>query len=329
MGSAIALLAADIDGPPAELMLVFAAWFFILGSILGSFVNVVIHRLPRGMSVSQPPSHCPRCKHAIRWFDNVPVLSWLVLRGRCRDCGAPISARYPAVEAACGAILVLVLLCDGGTWWAVALVAGRVDGDFLAVSVRMAADAALLLTVLAAMLIRYDGRCVPGRLWWTAALAIVAATLLSLAGDHPGTRGGWMRGWVAPSPLWAALGGVIGLALGSGAARFARDAKAITPPKNQKRNDTAGTAQHGPPAAVKPVASRPWAELIYGAGCAGCAFGAGAALVAAAGWLVIWLPVLSALRNRHAENEKGAIAAFPMTYLLLVALLALVVRGGF
>jgi leader peptidase (prepilin peptidase)/N-methyltransferase len=70
-----------------------------LGLILGSFLNVVIHRLPRGESVVSPPSSCPGCGARIRPFDNVPVVSWLLLRGRARCCGVPISPRYPVVEA--------------------------------------------------------------------------------------------------------------------------------------------------------------------------------------------------------------------------------------
>jgi leader peptidase (prepilin peptidase) / N-methyltransferase len=72
------------------------------GLIIGSFANVCIHRLPRRQSVGTPPSSCPRCGARIRPWDNVPVLSWLFLRGRCRGCKAPISARYPLVEAANG-----------------------------------------------------------------------------------------------------------------------------------------------------------------------------------------------------------------------------------
>jgi leader peptidase (prepilin peptidase) / N-methyltransferase len=70
----------------------------VLGAILGSFLNVVIHRLPRGESLASPGSRCPNCGAAIAPYDNVPVLSWLLLRGRCRHCGAPISPRYPTVE---------------------------------------------------------------------------------------------------------------------------------------------------------------------------------------------------------------------------------------
>jgi leader peptidase (prepilin peptidase)/N-methyltransferase len=80
----------------------------VLGLAVGSFLNVVIWRVPRGESVVRPPSACPACGHRIRARDNVPVLGWLLLRGRCRDCGAPISARYPLVEAGTGALFGLV-----------------------------------------------------------------------------------------------------------------------------------------------------------------------------------------------------------------------------
>ena len=67
-------------------------------AVLGSFLNVVIHRLPLGQSLASPGSRCPSCGTPIAPYDNVPVVSWLLLRGRCRHCGAPISVRYPAVE---------------------------------------------------------------------------------------------------------------------------------------------------------------------------------------------------------------------------------------
>jgi len=76
------------------------AWFFFLGSCIGSFMNVVIYRLPEGKSISHPGSHCPICGHAIRGRDNIPILSWLILRAKCRDCQVRIPARYPAVEFA-------------------------------------------------------------------------------------------------------------------------------------------------------------------------------------------------------------------------------------
>ena len=82
----------------------------VLGLMVGSFLNVVIHRVPQRASVVRPPSHCPACDAQIAPRDNVPVLSWLLLRGRCRSCGAPISARYPLVELLTAVLFVAVAL---------------------------------------------------------------------------------------------------------------------------------------------------------------------------------------------------------------------------
>lgn len=80
----------------------------VLGLLIGSFLNVVVWRVPRGESVVRPPSACPSCGHAIRPRDNVPVLSWLLLRGRCRDCRHPISPRYPLVELGNGVLFAVM-----------------------------------------------------------------------------------------------------------------------------------------------------------------------------------------------------------------------------
>jgi leader peptidase (prepilin peptidase) / N-methyltransferase len=76
--------------------------FFVLGCITGSFLNVCIHRLPLEMSIISPRSHCPHCKYAIPWYLNLPLITWLALRGRCKNCGAPISPRYFIVELLTG-----------------------------------------------------------------------------------------------------------------------------------------------------------------------------------------------------------------------------------
>lgn len=83
---------------------------FILGASIGSFINVVVYRLPAGLSVLWPPSRCPHCLNQLKAYDNVPVLGWLWLRGRCRYCKNKIAARYPVVEAITGIIFVLVFL---------------------------------------------------------------------------------------------------------------------------------------------------------------------------------------------------------------------------
>jgi leader peptidase (prepilin peptidase)/N-methyltransferase len=96
-----------------------AAVAAILGAIVGSFLNVVAYRLPRGESLLHPPSACPSCGTPIKPYDNVPVLGWLWLRGRCRSCGAPISPKYPIVEAVTGllcAACVLKFGADQDVW---------------------------------------------------------------------------------------------------------------------------------------------------------------------------------------------------------------------
>jgi leader peptidase (prepilin peptidase)/N-methyltransferase len=95
-------------------------WFFIgvltlFGLLFGSFANVVVWRVPRGESIASPGSHCPRCDAAIAWYDNVPVLSWLLLRGRCRRCGEPIALRYPLVEVAAGVLFALAAVRFGAS----------------------------------------------------------------------------------------------------------------------------------------------------------------------------------------------------------------------
>ncbi len=87
----------------------------VLGLVIGSFLNVCIFRVPHGMSVSVPRSHCPKCKKPVASYDNIPILSYLILGGRCRHCRAPISLRYPAIEAVSGLISVLVYLKFGLT----------------------------------------------------------------------------------------------------------------------------------------------------------------------------------------------------------------------
>lgn len=99
---------ADLATParqlPLPLAAVSTAWALCMGLVVGSFLNVVIARLPQGLSVITPRSRCPRCETQIAWHDNVPVLSWLLLRGRCRGCRTPISARYPLIELLGGVV---------------------------------------------------------------------------------------------------------------------------------------------------------------------------------------------------------------------------------
>jgi leader peptidase (prepilin peptidase) / N-methyltransferase len=130
----------------------------VLGAVFGSFLNVVAYRLPRGESLSRPRSRCPGCETPIRPYDNVPVLSWLVLRGRCRSCQTPISARYPLVEAATGLLCALVVLAKGA------------DADALL-------GLALVLLLVPITLIDLDHRIIPNRL--TLIGAVIAPLLVA------------------------------------------------------------------------------------------------------------------------------------------------------
>ncbi len=129
------------------------------GLLLGSFLNVVAYRLPRGESLVHPRSRCPRCETQLRAIDNVPVLSWVALRGRCHHCGAPISARYPLVELTTGALFVAVVASQDEAW--------RIVLGLLL--------AALLVPIT---LIDFDHRIIPNKL---TALGAIAALVVVVA----------------------------------------------------------------------------------------------------------------------------------------------------
>jgi len=173
---------------------------FVWGAMLGSFVNVVVHRVPRGASVVHGRSRCPRCGAAVRPRDNVPVIGWLLLRGRCRDCAAPISARYPIVEAGCGLLVAVIAAVD--------LVHGGVDrmllrGEWLPWA-RFAFHCMTALTLVAWVLIAAAGGRVPG----PAARGAVIATGLAAVAVPAVLRWGVLPDggtWPAEQPRLAAL----------------------------------------------------------------------------------------------------------------------------
>jgi leader peptidase (prepilin peptidase)/N-methyltransferase len=147
-------------------VLVLAALAVCGGLLAGSFLNVVVWRLPRGESLVLPGSHCPGCDAPVRPYDNVPVLSWLLLRGRCRDCRAPISPRYPLVEGACAALAAGVALTLRG------------DG-----AQELLLGLALTALLVPIALIDLDHRIIPNAL---TALGAVAALAIGLATDPAG-----------------------------------------------------------------------------------------------------------------------------------------------
>jgi leader peptidase (prepilin peptidase) / N-methyltransferase len=107
------MILAGTENPLTIPLALACALAAVLGAMIGSFLNVVIHRLPREESIVFPNSTCPRCRAAIKAYDNIPILSFLILRGRCRACGAQISPRYPAVEALTALLFATVAWHDG------------------------------------------------------------------------------------------------------------------------------------------------------------------------------------------------------------------------
>lgn len=157
----------------------------VLGLAVGSFLNVVVWRVPRDESVVRPPSACPACGHAIRPRDNVPVVSWLLLRARCRDCGEPISARYPAVEATTAALFVLA------TWWLL----GRDAGLWLLPAVWYLVAIGVALT-----LIDIDTHRLPDKIVLPSYLVVGVALVVASAGT--GQWDALLRAAVGMAALW-------------------------------------------------------------------------------------------------------------------------------
>jgi leader peptidase (prepilin peptidase)/N-methyltransferase len=150
----------------------------VLGLAVGSFLNVVVWRVPRGESLVRPASHCPRCEHPIRAWDNIPVLSWLILRARCRDCGEPIAARYPLVEASTG------VLFAGVAWWALATGAiGEFGSTTAAFVLALVAYLYLAAISIALALIDLDTQRLPNVIvlpsYLVAAVLLVTSALLA------------------------------------------------------------------------------------------------------------------------------------------------------
>lgn len=179
MGRVLAVTDGSTTDPTLLAFVVVAAGLF--GLIVGSFLNVVVHRVPAGLSVVRPPSACPRCGSPVRPRDNVPVLSWLLLRGRCRDCGEPISARYPVVEAATGlafAFVVLAVLTSGPTPWVVPallyLAAISIALTLIDVDVRRLPDAIVLPSYPVVLGLLALASVAEGDLWSLARAALGA-----------------------------------------------------------------------------------------------------------------------------------------------------------
>jgi leader peptidase (prepilin peptidase)/N-methyltransferase len=195
--------------------LVVLAFAFVLGSLLGSFLNVVAHRLPAGKSLVHPSSHCPKCGRPIRWRHNLPIVGWLLLRGRCFDCQARISPRYPLVELAAAALVAALAAAE----WVGMPPSVYEDGDPSARSLGLPAarwltHAIVGCTLLAGSLIEWDGKAPPLRLYLPA--LVVAAGVALAVPSAPRLPGWWPAlpagalSWMAAGLAVGAVGGVVG-----------------------------------------------------------------------------------------------------------------------
>jgi len=188
---------------PVAIGAVFAG---VLGAAIGSFLNVVVYRLPKGLSLLRPGSHCPGCGTAVKPQDNVPVLGWLMLRGRCRSCRTRISARYPVVEAVSAALAVVVV-----------------------VSKHSAHDLVLGLALVAILvpvaLIDLDHQIIPNKITLPAALAAIVIGAVTRPAGLPeqliagAAAGGFLLVFVLAYPRGMGMGdvklaAVLGLFLG-------------------------------------------------------------------------------------------------------------------
>ena len=188
-----------VTGAPEFLAYIFA---FVLGAVIGSFLNVVIHRVPNEESIVFPNSACPKCGTPIRAHDNIPIMSWLVLGGKCRSCRAPISPRYPAVELLTALLFVLV-------YWRFGF------GGFLPVAL------VFVCAIVALIFIDSEHMILPNVITYPLlgfALLIRLVFPAFFAGAYISDVGTWPLTSLAQLPLWllSLIGALLGAVVGGG-----------------------------------------------------------------------------------------------------------------
>ena len=180
--------------------LLVGAWLFVIGAVIGSFANVCIYRIPWQKSVIWPASHCSSCLNPVSAFDNIPILSWLILGGRCRRCGSAIAGRYALIEFLVAALFVAVFLTD------VVYRSGSLYGP--EPYYRMAFHQTFVVLLVIATFIDYDLQIIPDE--------------ITVSGMVIGLLGGMLMPWIRPEPAAAItwLGGLkvglVGLLAGAG-----------------------------------------------------------------------------------------------------------------
>lgn len=218
--------------------LLLTIWLFAVGACIGSFMNVVVYRLPAGQHLLYPGSRCPCCGKPIRPYHNIPIFGWLALRGRCADCGARISPRYPAVELATA--LLFALLAWVGPLSGGKNLPGAVDAAHGLLWGIYVYDLTLLGALICAALIDLDGHPLPKRLVATVLVAGLAAPLVwpDLRPVHSGLAGNAASG-TSPAWLIGLIDGLAGLSAALILFCLARPAAARGPSGPSGRMNTA------------------------------------------------------------------------------------------
>jgi hypothetical protein len=280
------------------------AWLFGVGASVGSFLNVVAYRLPLRINLIRPSSRCPHCGHRIRLYDNLPVLGWFFLRGKCRDCRGPISFRYPLVEMLMGTAFVLVAL--GELFFVPHAEGVAIAGTRPALTtwepwplwLAYGLHVLLVSTLIGAALVDYDGHAVPRRLF---APVLTTGLILPLLWPElrrwPAFEGMALSGWQA-----GLADGLCGLAAGAAAGMIIGTMfRLLSPPRLW------------PPFAP---------ECVFAS--VGVVMGWQWAVVVAAGSLVYWcsVPLASAIRGVRLPIPLAAVTAAIVLLAILVVPLA-------
>ncbi len=205
------LFASTIPIDPLDIFCV--AWFTMAGAMIGSFVNVVVYRLPRGIGLARRGSHC---QHAVRVYDNIPVVSYLMLGGRCRDCGGPIAPRYPLVEALFASLFFIVALLEGAS--DLGNLPGipahfRPTNPLWPVWALVTVHLVLLATLLCAAVMEQAGETVPRQLFWPS-LFLLGPLLTALPTLRPVPAALALAH--LPPPWTGVVDSLFGLAVGGG-----------------------------------------------------------------------------------------------------------------
>ena len=188
-------------------------WLFAIGACVGSFLNVVVYRIPAGLSIAHPPSHCPNCQQQIRRQDNIPILSWLALRGKCHYCAAPISIRYLLIELLVAITFTVLALFEATTNGAnLPGIAGQFSSFAPAIWVIYGNQVFLLSTLWCIALIELDQQRVPKQLG-IPCLLIAAISMAMIPDFYPHAldfKLSWQLSNLVTGILGAATGALLG-----------------------------------------------------------------------------------------------------------------------